>query len=63
MTGLSTFRVAPGLPMTGRSDGSAGSSFRSASSRSAGTAQISECGTPFTSAHHWRAAAFAAASQ
>ena len=56
----STFLVTAALPMAGRSDGSAVSRSRSASSRTAGTAQISECGTPFTSAHHALAAILAA---
>jgi len=49
------------LPMLARSDGSGPSSSRSASIRSAGTAQISLCTAPLTSAHQDRAAAFAAA--
>ena len=45
----------------GRSDGSGASSSRSMTSRSAGTAQISECTAALTSAHHAAAAVFAAA--
>ncbi len=48
------------LPMLARSDGSGPSSSRSVSIRSAGTAQISLCTTPLTSAHPAAAAAFAA---
>ena len=48
-------------PMLARSDGSGASSSRSITSRSAGTAQISLCITPLTSAHHAAAWAFAAA--
>jgi hypothetical protein len=39
------------LPITARRDGSSVNSFRSAARRSAGTAQISEWVTPFTSSH------------
>ncbi len=49
------------LPMLARSDGNAASSSRSMISRSAGTAQISECTTELTSTHHAAAATFAAA--
>jgi hypothetical protein len=47
--------------MLARSDGSGASSSRSMTSCSAGTAQISLCTAPLTSAHHAAAAAFAAA--
>ena len=47
-------------PMLARSEGSAASSSRSTSSRSTGTAQISECTTALTSTHHAAAAVFAA---
>ena len=48
-------------PMLARSDGSGASSSRSIISRSTGTAQISLCTAPLTSAHHPAAAVFAAA--
>ena len=48
-------------PVLARSDGSEPGSSRSMTSRSAGTAQISLCTAPLTSAHHATAAAFAAA--
>ena len=48
-------------PMLARSEGSGASSSRSMTSRSAGTAQVSECTAALTSTHHAAAAAFAAA--
>jgi hypothetical protein len=48
-------------PISSRSDGNGPSSSRSVSSRSAGTAQISECTTAFTCAHQVAAAVFAPA--
>jgi hypothetical protein len=47
--------------MLARSDGSGASSSRSITSRSAGTAQISLCIAPLTSAHHAAARSLAAA--
>ena len=46
-------------PMLARNEGSGDSSSRSTSSRSAGTAQICECSTAFTSTHQSAAASFA----
>jgi hypothetical protein len=54
---LSTFRVVGLAPISGRSDGSWPSRPRSVSSRCEGMAQISECTTALTSAHHTPAAA------
>ena len=55
----STLRVTDGAPICGRSDGNGASSSRSMTSRSSGTAQISECTAALTSAHHAAAAALA----
>jgi hypothetical protein len=46
--------------MMARSDGNGANNSRSVTSRSAGTAQISLCFAPFTSAHRAAAAWFAA---
>ena len=56
----STLRVTDGAPICSRSDGNGCSSSRSATSRSSGTAQISEWTAALTSAHHAPAAALAA---
>ena len=55
----STLRSAEDAPICRRSDGN-GPSSRSMASRSSGTAQISECTSALTSAHHAAAAVLAA---
>jgi hypothetical protein len=57
---LSTLRLIGRGPISHRSSGNTPSSSRSRSSRTVGTAQISECTAAFTSEHHAAAAAFAA---